>query len=217
MRTLHSATRVVVVAMAMMLGGLTAAEAGPPLICRAFETGDAVLLPWGHGDGWNTPARGYDARGLTADTQRLLTSEAPVLGRMENLRRATIYAARDQRVAAELLTAVVLRALTAARDGGDALAWFDAGYLIESYRQASDVYRWDMLSGIDRASWTMRTARPDVDGYTFVLEALRLPGSTPDMQFAASLMTQGAAAAEHRRRAEAGARPGTLLAKNLER
>jgi hypothetical protein len=35
------------------------------------------------------------------------------------------------------------------------------------------------------------------------------------MEFAASLMTQGQAGAEHRRKAMAGAKAGSLLAKNL--
>ncbi len=63
---------------------------------------------------------------------------------MENLRRATIYAARDRKAAAELMSALMKRA--EAGGSRDALAWFDAGYLVESYRQASHIYKWDMLS-----------------------------------------------------------------------
>ena len=40
-------------------------------------------------------------------------------------------------------------------------------------------------------------------------------GPNPEMEFAASLMKEGATSAEHRRRAQAGAAPGSLLAKNL--
>lgn len=32
-----------------------AAEAGPPLICHAFDAGSSTLLPWGQGPGWDTP------------------------------------------------------------------------------------------------------------------------------------------------------------------
>jgi hypothetical protein len=204
-----------VFALAVLVGAAGAAEAGPPLICHAFDAGKASLLPWANGQGWNTPDRSYDVQRLTSDTMGLLSQEMPVLARMENLRRATIYAAQDKRVAAELLTAVLGKALTAAaRDRKDALAWFDAGYLIESYRQASHIYKWDMLSGSERVAWNLRT-EPGLDGYSFVSKALQLSGSQPEMEYAASLMKEGPTSAEHRRRAVTGATAGSLLAKNL--
>jgi hypothetical protein len=91
--------------VAGLLAVSTAATAGPPLICHPFDAGPAAVLPWGQGPGWNTPDRSYDVERLTADTLRLLSPEAPVRARMENLRRATIYASKDRRVAAELLAA----------------------------------------------------------------------------------------------------------------
>jgi hypothetical protein len=48
-----------------------------------------------------------------------------------------------------------------------------------------------------------------------VKKALTVGGQNPEMEFAASLMRDGAAGAEHRRRAAAGAPAGSLLAKNL--
>jgi hypothetical protein len=196
--------------------GMGVAEAGPPLICHAFDAGKAPLLPWTPGDGWNSPDRAYDVQRLTADTLRLLTPDAPILARMENLRRATIYAAQDRRSAAELMSALLSRAMTsAAKDVRDPLAWFDAGYLIESYRQASHVYKWDMLSNSERSAWTLRTEPEGTDGYAFVRKALQLAGSNPEMEFAASLMREGPASTEHRQRATAGAKAGSLLAKNL--
>ena len=192
------------------------AEAGPPLLCHPFDAGKAQLLPWSGGEGWNNLDRSYDVQHLTADTLRLLSPEAPVLARMENLRRATIYAAQDRRVAAELMSAVLTRALTtAAKDSRDPLAWFDAGYLVESYRQASHVYKWDMLSNSERTAWTLRSEPVGADGYAFVRKALQLGGSNPEMEFAASLMREGPVSAEHRQRAAAGATAGSLLAKNL--
>jgi hypothetical protein len=191
-----------------------AAEAGPPLICHAFDAGSSPLLPWGQGQGWDTPDRSYDVHRLTADTVRLLSADAPVLARMENLRRATIYAARDRQVASELMTALMRRA-HAGGGSRDPLAWFDAGYLAESYRQASHIYKWDMLSEAGRATWAMRTEPNGIDGYALVAKAIALAGTNPEMEFAASLMKDGAVAAEHRRRAVAGARTGSLLAKNL--
>jgi hypothetical protein len=201
--------------LVLVLGLAGAAEAGPPLICHQFDAGKAALLPWAGGQGWNTPDRSYDVQRLTADTMRLLSGEAPVLARMENLRRATIYAAQDKQVAAQLLTALLGRALTAAaKDPGKALAWFDAGYLIESYRQASHIYKWDMLAGAERAAWNLRS-EPELDGYSFVRKAIHLAGPQPEMEFAASLMKDGPVSAEHRRRALTGAPAGSLLAKNL--
>jgi hypothetical protein len=200
----------------MLASGLGVAEAGPPLICHAFDAGKAPLLPWSAGEGWNNADRTYDVQRLTADTLRLLSPDAPVLARMENLRRATIYAARDRGVAAELLAAVLGRALTtAAKDSRNALAWFDAGYLIESYRQASHVYKWDMLSSTERTAWHLRNEPERTDGYALVSKALELAGSNPEMEFAASLMKEGPASNQHRQRAAAGAATGSLLAKNL--
>lgn len=190
----------VVAALALAFTVSRAAEAGPPLICHPFDAGASPVLPWNSGLGWKTPDPSYDVQRLTADVLRLLTPDAPVLARMENMRRATIYAAQDKGAAAELLAAVVGRT---AQASNDAVAWFDAGYLVESYRQAKGVAGWDMLAGADR------------DGYSFVKKAITLARSSPEMEFAASLMKPGAISAEHRRRAVAGAAPGSLLAKNL--
>ncbi|MPY90210.1 MAG: hypothetical protein GEU99_20080 [Luteitalea sp.] len=205
-----------VLALGVLFTVSHAAEAGPPLICRQFDAGTASVLPWSTATDWKAPDRSYDVARLTADTLRLLSDDAPVLARMENLRRATIYAAQDRRVAAELLAAVLGRALTAAAEGSpDPLAWFDAGYLIESYRQASHIYQWDMLSGAERSSWMLRSEPEGLDGYHFVRKALDLGGSHPEMEFAASLMKEGSISADHRQRAVAGAKAGSLLAKNL--
>ena len=191
-----------------------AAEAGPPLICHAFDAGSAPLLPWAKGQSWDSPDTSYDVTRLTADTLRLLSADAPILARMENMRRATIYAARNREAAGELMSAVMNRA-QAASGSNDPLAWFDAGYLVESYRQASHIYKWDMLSKGDRAKWTLRDEPNGVDGYALVQKAITMTGSSAEMEFAASLMKDGPAAAEHRRRAVAGAKAGSLLAKNL--
>jgi hypothetical protein len=205
------------VTVAVLLAVTKAATAGPPLICHPFDAGSAALLPWGQGQGWNTPDRSYDVERLTADTLRLLSPDAPVLARMENLRRATIYATKDRRIAAELLAAVLAKALSgAAERPRDPLAWFDAGYVLESYRQASVIQRRDHGPSALRYSSPI-TSQPEIDGLRFVEKALELAGSNPEMEFAASLMKEGSAADAHRQRAVAGARPGSLLAKNLAR
>ena len=139
------------------------AEAGPPLLCHPFDAGSSPVLSWGRGEGWNLMDRTYDVQRLTADTLRLLSPDAPILARMENLRRATIYASQNEKAARDLLAAVLGRVTTSAGPE-NRLALFDAGYLIEAYRQASDVYRWNMLSpaekiGVGHSPRTGRTRR----------------------------------------------------------
>jgi hypothetical protein len=197
----------------------TTAEAGPPLICRQFDAGTAKLLPWNDaaaGTNWNSPDQAYDVKNLPRDLGALLSPDAPILARMENMRRAVIYASRDESVAAELLRSVLARAQADAGRGADPLAWFDAGYLVESLRQATHIYAFDMFrSGAEKAAWKLRDDSKAVDGYAMVKKALKVGGENPEIEFAASLMRDGAAGDEHRRRAAAGAAAGSLLAKNL--
>ena len=206
-------------ALFVLLGFASGAQAGPPLICHPFDAGTAPLLPWApNARGWNSPDPSYDLKKLTADTLRLLSPDAPILARMENMRRATIYASKDRAIAAELLVAVMGRALTeAGRGSHDALAWFDAGYLVESYRQASGLHQWSMLGDAERATGAAARAPRRIDGYAWVKQALDLTGPNPEIEFAASLIQEGPLSAEHRRRAVAGAKAGSLLAKNLQK
>ena len=192
----------------------TTAEAGPPLICHPFQTGPAALLPWGSGPGWNTPDAKYDVRRVVADTTKLLTPDAPVLARMENLRRATIYAAHNRDTAFELVAAVLGRALTAQAAGSrDPFPFFDAAYVVEAFRQARGLHRWNPPREGD---WYSRELG-DLNGAPFIERALALSGNSAEIEFAASLIHQGATADAHRRKAAAAARPGSWLAKNLER
>ena len=198
-------TRIVVVVSALVLFA-TPALAGPPLICNPFVTESGKLIAWGSAPGWNSPDHTYDVRKLVADTTAVLTPDAPVLTRMENLRRATIYAMRDPAVAEQLLKALMARALSTTNDGR---AWFDAGYVIEAYRQGEHL-RADKKAG----SWTAVDETIRVDGYGFVKKAMAMTGASAEMEFAASLMTRGAVAEAHRARA-AKAGPGSLVVKNL--
>jgi hypothetical protein len=181
------------------------AWAGPPLICHPFDAGSATLLPWGSAPGWKAPLASYDVRKLTDDTLRLLTPSTPVIARMEIMRRATIYAGQDRKVAAELLKAVVDRAKSVPAGSSDPMPQFDAGYLIETYRQAEGTAGWNMLD----------VAPAGTEGYGLVLKALRLSNQNAEMEFAASLMQRGTVAAEHRQRARSGAAKGSLLERNL--
>ena len=200
-------------ALAVVVIFAAPALAGPPLICFPFQTDGGKLIAWGAGSGWNTPDRSYDIKRLITDTNAVLTGDAPILTRMENLRRATIYAQRDPEIADALLKSVMGRALGTTTD---ARAWFDAGYLIESYRQVSAIQPRNAGSSAPRYSSPI-ASQPEIDGLRFVEKALELAGSNPEMEFAASLMKEGSAADAHRQRAVAGARPGSLLAKNLAR
>ena len=183
------------------------ALAGPPLICHPFVTESGKLIAWGSGNGWNSPDHSYDIKKLVADTTATLTPDAPVLTRMENLRRATIYAMRDAAVAEQLLRALMNRALSTSNNGS---AWFDAGYLVEAYRQGEHL-RADRRNA---AEWAASDETIRVDGYGFVKKAIAIVGPSAEMEFAASLMTQGAVADAHRARA-AKAGPGSLVAKNI--
>jgi len=191
-------------AIAVVVLSATPALAGPPLICHPFDTESGSLLAWGKGSGWNTPDPSYDIRRLVADTTAMLTEDTPVLTRMENLRRATIYVMRDPVVAEQLLKALMARALRTTTDAG---AWFDAGYVIEAYRQGTHLRS-------RSASWAAVDETIRVDGYGFVKKAMAMGGPSPAMEFAASLMTEGSVAAAHRARA-ATAGPGSLVVRNL--
>ena len=191
-----------VVLFASMTG---TAWAGPPLICHPFDAGSAALLPWGSAPGWKAPLASYDVQKLTADTLRLLTPSTPVIARMEIMRRATIYAGQDRQVAAALLKAVVDRAKSVPAGSTDPMPQFDAGYLIETYRQYESTAGFNMLESAPAAT----------EGYGLVVKAIRLAGENAEMEFAASLMQRGTVAAEHRHRAAMGAPKGSLLAKNL--
>ena len=195
--------RLVISMAAVLVGFTTSAQAGPPLICHRIEIGDAKSLPWVD---WNQNGdAAYDLKNLTRDTLAILDSSAPVLVRMETLRRATLYARQDPRVAKELLTRLHMRAVNSDAAGHpDAMAWFDFGYLAETYKQ------WIGKSGPNPAN--------GVDGYSWVKKAIRLRASDPELQFAAALITLAGPESDHRehvQKAMAGAEKDPLLARNL--
>lgn len=173
----------------------TPAVAGPPLLCHPFDPGRSPVLPWAAAPSWKAPDPAYDRSRLVADVLRLLAPDAPVLARMENLRRATIYAATDRGVADALLAALLARTRTAGGgESRDPLAWFDAGYLVESYRDAFLVYEWDMLSREERGRWAIDRA-PTLDGQAMVRRALALmTRPNPAMADAARLIGERRAA-----------------------
>jgi hypothetical protein len=199
----HVFSRLAIGAAAVLLAFTTFAQAGPALICHSIEIGQAKSLPlveWSHAQ-----SAGYDLKNLTRDTLAILDSNAPVLVRMETLRRATIYARQNSEVAKELITRLQARAANSDSAGhSDALAWFDAGYLAEAYKQWMGRGEPNPAAGLD--------------GYGLVRKAIRLRGSDAEMEFAAALITLSgpeSAHQDHVRKALAGAKNDPLLAQNL--
>lgn len=193
----------------------SSAAAGPPLLCHPFEIGAAKSLPWG-GAAWTAVDPAYDASRLVNDTLSLLTPDAPVLVRMETLRRATVYARNDPARAGQLLAG--LRDRMGGKDRGGreyALALFDVGYLIETYKQAS----W-IASNMHEDFRGFAPAASEADGYAQITHAIAITGD-PAMEFAAAVVasdrrTHGQAAyREHLTRAISAAPEGSLLARNL--
>src|SRR6267154_1147092 len=201
--------------IAALLCLATVAQAGPPLICHTIEIGQAKSLPW-ISHNWNlSGGENYDTKNLVRDTLEILATGTPVLVRMETLRRATLYARKDPVAAKELLARLHARATAAESSGhSDALAWFDVGYLAETYKQWIGQNLPHMTDGM--------RLDPDpaagVDGYAMLKKALALRGPDAQMEFAAALITLSGPQDEHRQHAQkaiAGAKSDPLLAQNL--
>jgi hypothetical protein len=191
------------------------AQAGPPLICHTFEIGNARSLPW-ISHSWNlSGGENYETKNLVRDTLGILAPETPVLVRMETLRRATLYARKDPLAAKELLARLQARAASAESSGHpDALAWFDVGYLAETYKQWVGKNMPHMTDGMRMDP----NPAAGLDGYALVKKAIELRGSDPQMEFAAALITLSGPQAEHHEHAQkaiAGAKSDHLLAQNL--
>jgi len=205
--------------LALGLGLASAAFAGPPLICHPFTTGTgAPLLPWAERNkDWHSPDPAYDRAALVADTLRLLSQDAAILDRMENMRRATIYAEENPAMAAQLLRAVVDRTKTKPADAhAEALEWFDAGYLVETYRQLGLIYQHGMLPAQSRWTTLVPAELAELDGYALVQKSVALaPELQADLDFASALMSREPLMATHLRRAASSAQAGSLLAQNL--
>jgi hypothetical protein len=199
----HAFSRLAISIVAVLLGFTTFAQAGPPLICHPIEIGQAKSLPWVEFN--HRGSTDYDLKNLSRDTLAILDSHAPVLVRMETLRRATIYARQDSQVAKELITRLQARAAKSdVAPRPDALAWFDVGYLAEAYKQWMGKGEPNPAAGLD--------------GYSLVRKAISLRGSDPEMEFAAALITLPSPDSVHRnhvQKAIEGAKNDSLLAQNL--
>jgi hypothetical protein len=184
-------------------------HAGTPLICHPYAIGNAPSLPGGD---WKGASPAYDRTHLVQDTLDLLTPETPVIVRMETLRRAAIYATanmrgwskstpyttEDRAIAATLLGKLRQRAGDTAAKPRD-LALFDLGFFTETLRQTN----------LD----------PALDGYDLLLKVAELRPADADVQFALALASSWPRRKDyalHLAQAKAGAKPGTLLAANLD-
>jgi hypothetical protein len=180
------------------------ALAGPPLVCHAFDIGNAKSLPW-ISHGWSlSGAETYDVNHLVSDTVAILDTDPTVLVHMETLRRATLYSEKDSRVAKRLLVTLISRA-DSSFGASAALANFDAGYLAEVMKQFELITK-------------STSAAHNLDGYARIKKALELSPNSPQMDFAAALVTLEGPAGEHdgySQRALAGAQSDPLLARNL--
>jgi hypothetical protein len=182
------------------------AFAGPPLLCFPFDIGSARTIPMGT-SGWHSVDPSYDSSRLVDDTLALLAPDTPVVVRMETLRRATVYASTNPKIANALLNALRERAIMPHAKVG--LNVFDLGYLVETYRQATSIFS-APVPAID-----------GIDGYQLVLKAHALQGD-PAMQFAAAVITEGNSATRtesrsHLEQAKAHADANPTLARNISK
>ena len=186
--------------------------AGPPLVCHPINIGSAQSLPW-TSTTWNlSGGESYDVSHLVTDTLSLLGPETPVLVRMETIRRAAIYSQNDAAVPRKLLAGLGARATHGEHD---ALANFDYGYLIETYRQLDMALRLSRGSA-NRGNWVNPAA--GMDGYALVKKAIGMRGRDAEMEFAAALITTENSKqdySEHAAKAKAGMKEDSLLAQNV--
>jgi len=165
------------------------ALAGPPAICHPIDIGTAKSLPWRASADFNAADPSYDLSRLNHDTLALLSPGTPIKVRMETMRRAALYTAKDSRLAYEIAARLMARALDAESTGKpDAMAWFDAGYFVETLKQASLVYKWDMLTPAQKQAWTLRGESDAIDGVQWVERAIRIGGENKDVRYALSLI-----------------------------
>jgi hypothetical protein len=209
--------RFAIALVATLLCFSTIAKAGPPLICHTIEIGQAKSLPWISHNWSLSSGETYDTKNLVRDTLEILAPDTPILVRMETLRRATLYGRTDPVAAKELLARLQARATSGEASGHpDALAWFDVGYLAETYKQWIGKNLPHMTDGMRMDP----NPAAGVDGYALVKKAIELRGSDPQMEFAAALIALSGPHAEHNehaRKAMAGAKSDPLLAQNLAR
>src|SRR5258708_2274950 len=111
------------------LGTMFVANAGPPLICHPYNIGGAKSLPWDSGTNWDNADPSYILTNLGSDTVAILDQTPAVLVRMETMRRAVLYGAKDHDAARKLLAQLKAREAAAETSKTPSPAViFDYGY-----------------------------------------------------------------------------------------
>jgi hypothetical protein len=213
--SLRSATGILT--LAALLATADVAMAGPPLLCHPFDIGTAKSLTWDNSHGWQGHVGATNMKTLVADTEALLTPDTPVIVRMETLRRAALYASTDATVASELMTRLQARAASAKKG---ALETFDAGYLIETFRQISHMKGWQRDDRAQVQLAALQSLVEKADGDAMIQQTLAARNGDPAIEFAAALIAGSYPARradyyKHAEKAKAGAAQDPLLTKNL--
>lgn len=164
----------------------TPAVAGPPLLCGPFDTASAPSLPWG--EGWRDARADFPLETLAERTLELLGAEVPLSARMETLRRAAIYAARDGAVLRAVMRGLDGRVHTADDLATLRLALFDSGYFLETLQDIERLQGYDMpgIGAVDRE--VLRALLRQPDGSERIAQALALHPDDGGMRFAAALV-----------------------------
>jgi hypothetical protein len=206
------------VGIVILFAALTATPsfAGPPLLCHPFDIGDARSLPWDGSHSWFEGDARFDVSTLVGQTEALLTPSTPVIVRMETLRRAAIYASADRETAARLLSTLTGRARASEHSAHpDALAFLDAAYLTEAYREIGLL---DHMPQFRERAASIRALVAGADAYALIGKTLALRPGDPGVDFAAALIAADShrdAYLLHARKARAGASRDALLARNI--
>jgi hypothetical protein len=208
--------RTTILAAAAVVAMAAPALAGPPLLCHAYDIGNARSLPWVGEKSWFEGRPDYNLKNVVADTESLLTPATPVLVRMETLRRAAIYASSDPQVANALLKRFISRAEASEASGSpDALAYLDAAYLAGAFNEFTMLAH--SKEWASRAA-VARQAKGALDAYALISKSVALRPADPAIQFAAALISSDehrGAYEGHAAKARAGADADLLLARNL--
>jgi hypothetical protein len=211
--------RVRLVTTALVLASVTFARpalAGPPLLCHPFDIGTAASLPWSGANAWFDGKADYQLANLVTDTEALLTPATPVIVRMETLRRASIYASHDPKIASALLARLTAKAQASkAADRPDALALLDAAYVTEALRQITMI---GGVSGFKDQVNGIKDVISNADGWQYMKASLAARPDDPALEFAAALIAADkdrAAYRAHAQKARDGASKDALLARNL--
>jgi len=193
------------ISAALLPGNVLVQIPGPPMICQPFDIGTANSI------GRSADMKDYDKRNLVKDTLDALNAKAPVIVRMETLRRVSVVGYNELPMVRELMLRLTARALDAeASAKASAIAWFDAGYLAASLSQMGTELGFD--PGRDAGC----------DGYLWLKRAASLAKDDAEIEFAAALATHPAMHKGtqeiyegHLRNATKFAAKGSLAEKNI--